>query len=833
MSGGIDVSDDESDGILATNAERDGESEDKDKSDGEGPGNDEGDGGNVVIPEPTPPPRKRRVRAKKEAAMKATDETAASDESNGSNGKRLTIEEFEASLTAVPNLPKATDNVRTLGDLMSEYEIGQKPEFKLHVYRLYPKLFPGNRKADGYYVELESPIDEKWLAEEYGGGVYRVSVMGPHPKGNGTKQYATVQVNIGGAPREDRLPRSQILGEGMIAPVVAPPPFMPPPENPRLAEKALQMFGDVAERERDERRRVEDKSAAQVASAQTMLNPIIDAEKRHAENIVRLEREKAAEQLKAAEERREAESRRFVEKLTEMEERHAEDRAATLESLRKVQDMNDARPSFGSELEKILPLIQKKDDGGGARLAESTGEMANKLLDNANKQSAAQIDAMRSSYEAQMASMRTAQDQAMQSLRDAGQREMTAEREAWRHREQRFEDMLKAEREERRRDQDRLREQQEDRDRTWKDRLESQEINLKTQWESRLALADANHRERVEWMQREMDRRDKENNELRAAQNEKGDVFAQVHRAKELQDAVKATWGGGGMGDSAPSAPATAPSIFAGMDVGDVVETIAEKGPEWIAAIRGGGPKPPPQYHPGQVVPTAQGPMVVIPTPEGLRLTPQAAYQQAQAARANTPLLPQGGGKKPGAAPQTRPPQRAPQAAQRAQRPKRDDDNFEPVPNLADGLPAMQAPWERKNTAQQVVAGTTGAPQQEQPPMPVQSFAMPHPAAAAVAAPVEEIAMSGMEKKIAAKLAELVSESLSSGDEASEFVSRLLAAGHPDMVVHGLAAKSDREIILAIAQVAPGTAGTTPGGQQFIAECMATLRATLAGASAN
>ena len=49
-------------------------------------------------------------------------------------------------------------------------------------------------------------------------------------------------------------------------------------------------------------------------------------------------------------------------------------------------------------------------------------------------------------------------------------------------------------------------------------------------------------------------------------------------------------------------------------------------------------------------------------------------------------------------------------------------------------------------------------------------------------------------------------------------------SGYPEIVVKGIAEKSDKEILEGIATVEPRSAGTTPAGQRFVREAMAMLR---------
>src|SRR5262249_29711331 len=129
---------------------------------------------------------------------------------------------------------------------------------------------------------------------------------------------------------------------------------------------------------------------------------------------------------------------------------------------------------------------------------------------------------------------------------------------------------------------------------------------------------------------------------------EKGDVVAQLHKAKELQDIARGALGGGlsGADVAPPSAPA---SPWGEIDLNDIIEKGLEKFPEIVNAVRGTGgapPAPAQQHYPGQVVSSPQGPMVVVQDPNTgqLGLTPKAQWDAYQRSRQQPtqPLLPTG-----------------------------------------------------------------------------------------------------------------------------------------------------------------------------------------------
>lgn len=799
-----------------------------------------------------PPPVEEEPREEETPAPRRAKEESVKE------GPEISTEQLDASmLTSASDapMPKVVENVKTIGDLIARFGIGQRPDFKLQLFRLWPKLFTGNRKADGFYDEYTMPIDEMFIANEYGGGVYRVSVIGPHPQSpTGNKHFDSVKVDLGGLPREDRLPRSERHSNGEETPAAAvapPPPFVmqAAKDDPKIVSAVLDTAKELATSERQERQRVEDRAERNVEEVRKSLQPVLDAERRRADDVVRLERQAAEERVKAADERSRVERERAEEKIREAEQKAREERARAEDIERRAREMEASRPSVASELKELMPYINKGDDGKGQQMAlaqiERSSEMAKQMLHEVSQQHATAVAAIRAAYDKQLADTRSNYDAAVASMREAHQRELTAEREASRSREQRAEDMVRAEREERNRDRERHREQTDERDRTWKDRFEQLELNLKAQWESRLAVVETGKAERIAWLEREVDRRDVEIRELKEQARESRDPLSLMTRASELKSAAMASFGLLDK-DMAPAAVAVpgggGGGGLAGMDFESLAETALEEGPRWLEALgkmmRGEGQQSQvPQHRPGDVVQTQHGPMVVVQTPAGLQLTP---YQGTiTPAPTQTPLLPADAPQRRASRPQGGAAfaQPQPQAAPSRRRRVREEDEPEDVqPNLADEievdgkvLPKLDAPSQWKKKRRAAAAPATAAPA----PTPVApSMAAPAPLVMAPAPPAHPPQsarqMGKIERQIVEKLAVAVNESIENGDEPQDFVKKMLSANYPDAVVKGIAKRSDQDMISAIATVAPDSPSTTAGGVRFIHDAMNILRKVVA-----
>jgi hypothetical protein len=382
---------------------------------------------------------------------------------------------------------------------------------------------------------------------------------------------------------------------------------------------------------------------------------------------------------------------------------------------------------------------------------------------------------------------------------------------------------LVAEREERRRDQLQFKERQEERDRQWKDRMESSAQTMQSSWESRHQALMSTYENRLQWMQAEMDRIKQELFDAKAKTEERGDVFTQLAKMKEMQDVIKgfapepsSSSGGGGIG------------IGGGIDWKETLaEGVAERAPSILQALFGGGAPatqaaPQPQYQEGQVVQTPQGPMVVVRDPNSgqLALAPKEAieaHQRAMAAQS-------GQGKKPGllGQPKSKPrvmpdPAEMTRRGSRRRRPSA-------VPNLAQGLPKPRPPWEHADEDGDDDLGTP-------PPAPRAAPRMTTRAREAEAASAPEpMALTGQERTALSIIAKHVHESVMSADDPEEFVAKMMNQYDPNMLKAIVGGYATDQVVRGIAQVEPGGAGATPAGQEFVKTAFRQLREALQGA---
>lgn len=694
-------------------------------------------------------------------------------------------------------LPKPSETRKTLSSVLSKYEIGQNSAFSVQLHRTMPKYFPGGVQAHGYIDEYRQPITEDYIGSEYGGGTYSVRVFGPDPKRpTGTVQFESVTIEISGPPNVDRLARSV---RAKLDAAGTPTPSTPQhaavaTESPALAQAALKMVGDVADREREERRRSEDRASVNLTAAKEMYGPIIDAERRRGDEVLRAERERSA-----------SEKQHLEDRLKE-----TRDEYRRLEA--KVESMANNGSSMSEDLARLLPMI--KGDGEAAALAARSSEAITKSILERHQ---SEVAAVHQQHQSMLDSIRQSHTHEIAAMREANAREVQAEREAGRLREQRHEETLKVEREERRRDMELYKRTADERDQQWRDRMEQNEINLKTMWESRVETQKSNFESQIQWLRSEAEQLQARVRDLQTSAGNQGDIVMQLGRMRELRTGVKDALG---IDDSPP--PAIQPSGggigLSGM--GDAagwqstIETVVENLAPILQTLglgQGQGAPPqqqqlaPPQqqqqHRPGDIVQLPQGTMVVVQTPEGLRLTPKDQFDAYQSQQQRT-------SRQTGPGPKPRGILAAPQQGARPM-------GGIPVPDMSVGLPKPR-PW-----------GEAVQPQMPQDAPPTTS--KPVAAAPRQRSPQQQQVPVDDKVKlmIANEVAKLIHHSVENGDEPEEFAQKVMSSGYPDMIVKALAAMSPEEIIAGIKQVQPASAGATPMGQRFVHEALAALRAAL------
>jgi len=684
--------------------------------------------------------------------------TQASPKSFGS------YEEMEAQQSR-RDLPSPEENVKTLGDLMAKYRIGDDPDFKVLLYRAWPKFFANNVIAEGYYASYDQPITEETIAEEFGGGHYRLMVHGPRPNSvHGTKHYASHMVKIAGEPRTDRVPNRGAVG---ATPTQGSLPGRT--ESEGMGERAFSTLHTMFNGEREERRELEQRQFDQMRAAQDSAAGMTTVYERLMND--RLASERAAHERERS--------------LIERQQQERQDRVAEQE--RRYEQERRSMPDPFDQITKAASLF--KGDGG---------ESQQRVLDSVLTKHREEVQSLRDETARSMDRVGQANAQETAAIREASRREVEAERNASQSREKDLLRQIEHERDERRRDQDRYREDLANREQAAKDRLDQARETLGMQWQARYDTLGSQNDLRMTYLRDDLERKGHELDELRTTAREDKDPISAMRRMRDFQDTAKDILGisdstSRGIGSETPAAPA-------GFDFNKVFEAVAEKGPQYLEALGGLLNRPqtaqqaPPQ--PGQILQTPQGVFQVVQTANGLGMIP---YTPPQAVPVPTRLA--------------GPPQRR---ALPAQQPVAMPDVDDVIEATTPPPRTPRAPTPRPKTVAQptpVPVQAAGKPRIAEKP--------PQPTAEAPQIP------DAVKKQIAATIAGFLDTSIKQGDEPEDLLA-VMSEKYPAEWLKMLATIDIEEILGQIREVQPNAAVFTPGGMNFTYAVFRQLRALTA-----
>lgn len=784
----------------------------------------------------TPPPKRgRRARAR------VNGETPREPESTTETPPPTkTMEELEAEtiLAGSKSLPKPVENVKTLGDLVARYRIGSDPEFKMQLHRSSPKLFSGPQgpiKLDGYYGTYDFPLTDDYIRDEYGGGVYRVVVVGPNPTSpNVPKHYESVSLNFPGDPRFDRVPRAVsdvVHGQQQGAQVPMMPPMMAG-DDPKIVQTVMNVLKETITEERTERKEEAARAKSDVQAAAAMQAPVIAVHEKRADDIAKYEAQLRESEVGAVREQLAAERQRSERLEREMQEiRNAMQSAPRESTVEIVKGM----------AEVMRPLVDRPPAA-----APDTGvrDMAENMVKDLTARHAEELRRIEQSHTASLDALRSAHAAEKAAAHQAHLNEMQSERDAARRREERLDEQLKMERDERRKDDDRFRQQTKDRDQNWEDRLSQQREQLNQNWENRLQMTNTSNETRISLLQSEIDRLKGEISEARAKLHDQNDPLAMVHKADELRTALGAP------------APGSQPSSSGGIGIkteeGEwkniLAEGVSDRLPNILDVLgrrffpelgqqqggtqqgQGQQQQQPPKV--GDLINHPQyGEVYVVQDPRTgqLGLAPRAQYeawlrsqgralppqQQRQSQGSRT----SGGG---GGA------QTSIMGGGDGRRRRGKERSAMPVPDLAYGLdkptPRDEVPrvvYRDPNAPPQAAAP---APEQRRsrrspPPPPV----VPRPSDGGV------IRMSPMERQAITLIAKMVHKSVMDVEEPEEFVARTLQEQPAEMLKAIVTNYSPQQIVDGIRSIQPDSAGATPHGEEFTTAAFTLLRERLLG----
>jgi len=447
-------------------------------------------------------------------------------------------------------LPAVEENVKTLGDLMARYRIGEDPDFRVLIYRLWPKTFAGGILAEGYYATYDQSITEQTIADEFGGGHYRVAIHGPRPGDTQrTKHYASLVVKIAGEPRTDKIPNK---GTGVV-PMQGITNAAAPLESESLVNRAFTTLHKFAQDEREERKLLEQQRLAATEASMGTLDTMKSVFENTSRELIESERAAAERERQLLMQQRSSASEVGRETLDTIKSVFERTSRELIEAERAAADrerqLNEER--LRDREERLMALERRYEAERrsapdpmetlqrAATLFRGEGESQQRVFDSVMQKHQMEISVLREENARTIDRIREANLQETAAVREAARREVESERNAAASRERDLLRQIEHEREERRRDADRYRDELASREQAAKDRLDQMKETLTLRFEAQYESFKQQVEMRDKYLQDDLARKSRELDEVKGSVREERDPIAQMRRMNEFRETAK------------------------------------------------------------------------------------------------------------------------------------------------------------------------------------------------------------------------------------------------------------------------------------------------------
>lgn len=560
-------------------------------------------------------------------------------------------------------------------EVMNRYD-WESGDYDVSILRVQPQTWH-SRNIQGYIAAFPHFIDENFISENFGGGVYDLKIRGPNPRqGGASKGFLDgCRVKISGEPKVSPMDKSMVFDGGGI--MLRDPQGGPPSQrliNEIKSQEAQQRRSDAAwEREQNHSQRMEHQDPGLIKMS---FNSLMERERQTAKEAASLRDqliENSSRQNNGDGLTREA--LRLV--------RESADKAIESERL-SAERLQEAASKHREEFEKMIERMGNQKVGIPPEMLQTLTEQHRSELASVNEARMSQLNQAQERYEREIGTLREryerelsiAQDRSQEALNqirselqgridrqdEQYKREMDRERERfqsdfskaqedWQRRNDHFASQSVSEREALGRSHqmhvDHMKalhqtqidqitatlKSQVDQERSQRDSLVAQ---LNAQHEAQIKMMEVSYRSQIENLNAELTRTRGDLDSMRQKVNDQGDLATQAEKLKKIGDSLHGVFGLGGAalapvqsGDSDYERPEPEPKSFFGKfmqfansDMGaglfDFLKSAA--GAAAVGAYPGGGfPMP---GAPG--LPQTYGP------PQGFNQVPQQVYGQPQ-----------------------------------------------------------------------------------------------------------------------------------------------------------------------------------------------------------
>ena len=527
----------------------------------------------------------------------------------------------------------------------------ESSDYEVAVKRVQPQSFQG-RNTYGFIASFPHAIDEVFIQDNFGGGVYDLTVRGPHPKSGAKRSFLDgCRVKVAGPPRLSPMDSSLQSGGSVVLP--EPSPEMGAMTRQQKAQSAggwttgSQGNGGGSDR----------------GMERMAFDAITSQAKQDRAEVSRLQTRLLDQAAKPSE-------------VKPPPPPPPPDTSLQRETLKLARDSMDkvaeSERAASEKFERIVDKIGSQQQG-----------IPPELLQSLSEQHRSEMTTQATSFQTQLSSERERFDREMGSLRDRSEREIDQTRGSLQERVDRAQDESKRETErvreesarrleDTRRDSDRAlqlererseRDHQSERDRSDRDRTsaeashkmqvehmkalhdgqvsqltstqQAQLTQLTGQHETSMKMAEASLEARILSLQSELDRTRSDLTSANTKIGEQGDLVQQATKLKTVSEALGGAFGlgaigggvgGGGGGVPVPSAPAE-PEMkgwlgtlmkFADSRLGENMFDFIKVAAAQAAGMGPAIPSLPGQMPPGYGVPSQYGGQPAYPqTPPG------------------------------------------------------------------------------------------------------------------------------------------------------------------------------------------------------------------------
>ena len=535
------------------------------------------DGG---IPRPEPKPEKRRGRPPKHPPAPGDDVR-----------RRAFVESNVKTSLAKQDMMEVINRY--------DWESG---DYDVSILRVQPQTWHG-RNIQGYIAAFPHAIDENFISENFGGGVYDLKIRGPNPRAGGAAKgfLDGCRVKISGEPKVSPMDKAIAFDGGgvMLNEPQAGPPSMRQMVDIRNQQKQMNSGGDsqgmitpdqdaslikmsfnsMMSREKEAsreaaslRERLIENSTKQ-GGGDSITREALRIVRESADKAVEAER-MAAEKIQEAEFRHREDFDKMVERMNNQKngippemiqtltEQHRSELSAVQES--RLTQLSQAQERYEREMTNLRERYEREiivlQDRSQENLKQVRGELQSRL-DRQDEQLKRELDRERERYQAELAKLKDDSDKKYSELDREHKGRFDRASEDWQRRvdqvaaqsntdrqalsqgHQMHVDHMKA-----------LHQSQIDQERSQRDSLlaqmkaqqESTVTQLTANYDAQLRMMETSYKSQIENLSAELGRTRSDLDSTRSKVTEQGDLASQAQKLKMIGDSLQGVFGLGG-----------------------------------------------------------------------------------------------------------------------------------------------------------------------------------------------------------------------------------------------------------------------------------------------